>query len=57
LKEKLCGHQFQSAEEIVTATREAVWNLPANICQQLYQRWQICIAANGDYFEGECEYV
>jgi histone-lysine N-methyltransferase SETMAR len=61
VKEKLCGRQFQSAEEIITATREAVRDLPANIfhqCfQQLYQRWQTCIAANGDYFEGGCGYV
>jgi hypothetical protein len=60
LNEKLCGRQFQSAE-IVTATREAVWDLPANIfeqCfQQLYQHWQTCMAANGDYFEGGCGYV
>jgi hypothetical protein len=61
LKEKPRGSRFLSAEEIVAATREAVWDLPANIFQQcfqqLYQRWQTCIAANGDYFEGECEYV
>jgi hypothetical protein len=43
LKEKLCGRQFLSAKE-VAATREAVWDLPADIFQQcfqqLYQRWQ-----------------
>jgi hypothetical protein len=52
LKTKLCGRQFQSAEEIVTATKEAVWDLPANIFQQcfqqLYQCWQICTVTNGD---------
>jgi hypothetical protein len=61
LKEKLRGRRFLSAKEIVAATREAVWDLPANIFQQcfqqLHQRWQTCIAANGDCFEGECEYV
>jgi hypothetical protein len=61
LKEKLRGRRFLSAEEIVAATREAAWDLPANIFQQcfqqLYQRCQTCIAANGDCFEGECEYV
>jgi hypothetical protein len=60
LKEKLRGRRFLSAEEIVAATREAVWDLPTNTFQQcfqqLYQRWQTCIAANGDCFEGECEY-
>jgi hypothetical protein len=25
--------------------------------QLLYQHWQTCIAANGDYFEGGCGYV
>jgi hypothetical protein len=47
--------------EIVTATRETARDFPANIFQQcfqqLYQRWQTCIAANGDYFEGGCGYV
>jgi histone-lysine N-methyltransferase SETMAR len=55
LERKLRGRQFQSAEEVVTATREAIWDLPADIFQQcfqqLYQRWQTCILANSDYFE------
>jgi histone-lysine N-methyltransferase SETMAR len=38
LKEKLCERRFQSAEEIVTATREAVRDLPANIFQQCFQQ-------------------
>jgi histone-lysine N-methyltransferase SETMAR len=49
LKEKLCGRRFQSAEKIVTARREAIQDLPADIFQQcfqqLHQRWQTCIAA------------
>jgi histone-lysine N-methyltransferase SETMAR len=61
LKEKLRGHQFQSAKEIITATREAVQDLPTNVFQQcfqqLYQCWKTCIAANGDYFKGGCGYV
>jgi hypothetical protein len=61
LKGKLCGHQFQSPEEIVAATREAIQDLPADIFQQcfqqLHQRWQTYIVANGDYFEGGCGYV
>jgi hypothetical protein len=55
LKRKLRGRWFQWTEEIITVTREAVLDLAANIFQQcfqqLYQRWQTCIAANGDYFE------
>jgi hypothetical protein len=38
LKEKLHGHRFLLAEEIVAATREAVWDLPANIFQQCFQQ-------------------
>jgi hypothetical protein len=55
LKGKLCGSLFQLAEEIATATSEAIQDLPANIFQQCfqqqYQRWQTCIATNSDYFE------
>jgi histone-lysine N-methyltransferase SETMAR len=61
LKVKLRGRRFQSADKIITATREAVRDLPADIFQQcfqqLYQCWQNCIAANDDYFEGGCGYV
>jgi hypothetical protein len=43
LKEKLHKCWFQSAKEIITATKEAIWDLPAYIfeqCfQQLYQYW------------------
>jgi hypothetical protein len=53
LRENLCGRQLQSAEEFITPTREAVQDLPANIFQlcfqQLYQCWQTCIVANGNY--------
>jgi hypothetical protein len=34
LKEKLCWHQFQLAEEIVSTTRAAEQDLPANIFQR-----------------------
>jgi hypothetical protein len=47
--------------EIVTAIREAIQDLLANIFQryfqQLYQSWQTCIAASSDYFEEGCAYV
>jgi hypothetical protein len=61
LKEKLCGHQFQSAKKIVPARKEIIQELPAHIFQQcfqqLYQCWQTCIATNGDCFERGCGYV
>lgn len=58
LKEKLCGCQFQSAEEIVTAIVEAIRYLAANVFQQcfqqLHQYLEICIVANSNIFVGEC---
>jgi myo-inositol catabolism protein IolC len=60
-KEKLCGHQSQSAKEIFTATREATQDLPTNIFQQrfqqLYQSYVTRTVANSDYFGGGCEYL
>ncbi|KAJ4425780.1 hypothetical protein ANN_27405 [Periplaneta americana] len=42
------GRNFYAAEKVMTATREAVRHLPANIFQrcfqQLHKRWQTCIA-------------
>jgi hypothetical protein len=38
LKERLCGCRFQSVEEIITATKEAVRDFPANIFQQCFQQ-------------------
>jgi histone-lysine N-methyltransferase SETMAR len=38
LNKKLCGCRFQLAEEINIATREAVWDLPANIFQKCFQQ-------------------
>ncbi|KAJ4451915.1 hypothetical protein ANN_03393 [Periplaneta americana] len=44
MKATLRGRRFHSSEEVMTATREAIRDLPANIFQQcfqqLYQRWQ-----------------
>jgi hypothetical protein len=58
LKAKLHGHRFLSSDAVINARRDTVWEFPANMFQQcfrqLYQSWQTCIAANGDYFEGRC---
>lgn len=60
LKEKLRGRRFHSPEEIITATKDALQEISDNAnnfqtCfQRLYERWQTCIAASGDYFEGQC---
>ena len=54
MKTLIRGSRFHSAEEVMTATRQAVRDLPANMFQrcfqQLYQRWHMCIAASDDYF-------
>ncbi|PNF25138.1 hypothetical protein B7P43_G01979 [Cryptotermes secundus] len=56
-KAKLPGRRFQSSE-VVNVTRDVVREFPPYMFQQcflqLYQRWQTCIAANGNYFEGRC---
>jgi hypothetical protein len=58
LEIKPSGSRFRQAEEIVTATREAVGDLPASIfrlCfQHLYQLWESCISDKRYYFEGGC---
>jgi hypothetical protein len=38
LKQRLRGRRFQSVKEIVTTTREAVRDFPANIFQQCFQQ-------------------
>jgi hypothetical protein len=38
LKEKLSVSLFQWDEKIVTATRKAVWDLPANVFQQCFKQ-------------------
>jgi histone-lysine N-methyltransferase SETMAR len=59
LEGKLRSRRFLSAEEIVTAAREAVQDLPANIFQQCFQQlwqcWQTCIAANGDFLREDVD--
>jgi len=60
LKAKLRGCRFHSPEKMITATKNALREMSANAnivqtCfRRLYERWQTCIAANGDYFEGQC---
>jgi hypothetical protein len=53
LKGKLPGRRFQSVKEMVSATREAILDLPENNSQKcfqhLYQRFQTRVSANGDY--------
>ncbi|KAJ4450365.1 hypothetical protein ANN_01786 [Periplaneta americana] len=59
MKSILRGRNFYAAEKVMTATREAIRHLPANIFQQcfqqLHQRWQTCIEANGDYIEEDVD--
>lgn len=58
MKNQLRGRRFCSAEEVKTAATQALRSIPENAFQdcfqQLYRRWQKCIVAGGDYFEGGC---
>jgi histone-lysine N-methyltransferase SETMAR len=49
LKEKIHGHRFQLAKEIITATREAAEDLPANI----FQRFPAAIPTLADLHSGQ----
>ena len=55
-KHSYSGRSFHSAEEVMTAVREAVRDLPANMFQRCFQQYiptlsRRAIAANDDYFE------
>ena len=39
MKAFLHGHRFHLAKEVMTATREAVWDLPANMFQLCFQHY------------------
>ncbi|UYV65522.1 hypothetical protein LAZ67_3004586 [Cordylochernes scorpioides] len=57
LKKKLKGRKFQSIEEIKVESKKAMKAIPKTDYQRCFadwkKRWLKCIAANGDYFEGE----
>ncbi|PNF21867.1 hypothetical protein B7P43_G05278 [Cryptotermes secundus] len=38
MKAKLRGRRFQSSEEVVNATRDAVWEFPVNMFQQCFRQ-------------------
>ncbi|UYV72059.1 hypothetical protein LAZ67_9001706 [Cordylochernes scorpioides] len=57
LKKKLNGKKFQSIEEIKVESKKAMKAIPKTDYQRCFadwkKRWLKCIAANGDYFEGD----
>ncbi|UYV78207.1 hypothetical protein LAZ67_16000481 [Cordylochernes scorpioides] len=57
LKKKLKGQKFQSTEEIKVESKKAMKAIPKTDYQRCFadwkKRWLKCIAANGDYFEGD----
>ncbi|UYV74404.1 hypothetical protein LAZ67_11003429 [Cordylochernes scorpioides] len=57
LKKKLKGRKFQSIEEIKVESKKAMKAIPKTDYQRCFadwkKRWLKCIAANGDYFEGD----
>ena len=57
LKRPLRGHRFESIEEIQRESLRVLRAIPENDFQACFEdwkkRWHKCIAANGDYFEGD----
>ncbi|UYV85110.1 hypothetical protein LAZ67_X004608 [Cordylochernes scorpioides] len=57
LKKKLKDRKFQSIEEIKVESKKAMKAIPRTDYQRCFadwkKRWLKCIAANGDYFEGD----
>jgi [histone H3]-lysine36 N-dimethyltransferase SETMAR len=58
LKERLKGRHFANSEEVKEASKIALREVGKDgfqsCFQDLYARWQKCIVAEGDYFEGNC---
>ncbi|UYV77348.1 hypothetical protein LAZ67_15000596 [Cordylochernes scorpioides] len=56
-QKKLKGRKFQSIEEIKVESKKAIKAIPKTDYQRCFadwkKRWLKCIAANGDYFEGD----
>ena len=61
MKKYLQGRRFVSSDEVKAASQDALREVAKNGFQQcfqkLYERWQKCIVAQGDYFEGGCASV
>jgi hypothetical protein len=57
MKLKLKGRRFDSIEEIQTESQDILNTLTRNDFQQCFRsrksRWNRCINAEGDYFEGD----
>ncbi|KOC66813.1 hypothetical protein WH47_12618 [Habropoda laboriosa] len=54
MKLKLKGRRFDTVAEIQTESQQVLDTLGENDFQQAFQhRWDRCINAGGDYFEGD----
>jgi hypothetical protein len=57
MKLKLKGRRFDSIERIQTESQDVMKTLTQNDFQQCFRscksRWNLCINAEGDYFEGD----
>ncbi|GFU80064.1 hypothetical protein TNCV_579441 [Trichonephila clavipes] len=51
------GLRFVSSDEVKGASQEALLEIAKNGFQKLYERWQKCVIAQGDYLEGGCASV
>jgi len=57
MKKTLKGKRFATAEEVKTASQEALNNIKLQQFQRCFTQWEKrsdkCIASNGEYFEGD----
>jgi hypothetical protein len=57
LKITLKGRRFQTVEDIINNATDVLKAIQQTYFEQCFQkwrkRWQTCIAAQGDYFEGD----
>ena len=56
LKEKLRGCRYETNEEMKEATTKVIDMLTQEDFQKVLERYNKCIAAGGDYFEGGLEF-
>lgn len=57
LKAQLRGHRFQNVQDLRTAVQRELWAIPpqklARAIADLPSRWRKCVAAEGNFFEGQ----
>ena len=56
MKTHMKGRKFANADEVITASKSALKKVAneglQDVFNKLYDRWMKCVAAEGEYFEG-----